>query len=112
MAVTIQTPWFLSCTISPGILSDEVVASATTASGKGFSLFVPSVYVYFTTGDNRELKKGIDYTSIIGEAQTKAFLTVNVLDMNSDLAMVSLPTQPLESSQTVTVRRDQLRAAA
>lgn len=100
-----MTPWILGspstqwlvCTLTPGFFTTEVVASATTAFGSDFSLFVPTAFVH-TNAD------------IIGP--TQGLLAVNVLDKKDDLVMVSLPTQPLESSQTVTVRQDQLKKIA
>ena len=94
--ISAPSPHWLECTISPGMFRTEVVASATTASGNWFSLFVPTTFV-------------LPNTAI--EGPTQGLLAVNVLETKDDLVMVSLPAEPLESSQTVTVRQKQLRAA-
>lgn len=91
-----STEW-LECTLTPGFFSTEVIASATTALGNGFSLFVPTSYVHADA-------------VIVGP--TKGLIAVNVLDKKDDLVMVSLPAEPLESSQTVTVHQDQLKKIA
>jgi len=92
MAATPNTQWLI-CTISPGIFNNEVVVSSSTAFGSPFSLFVPTTYVQHTIG-------------------SQGLLAVNVLESSDKYVMVSLPTQPLESSQTVTVLPTQLKAAA
>ena len=94
-AAELSTEW-LMCTISPGMFNNEMIASGTTAFGRAFSAFVPTMFV--------------QPQSI--HAPTAGFVAVTVIQSKDDLVMISLPVEPMEVSQTVTVKQEQLAKVA
>ncbi len=81
--------WLL-CTITPGQFSSEYVASGSQASGREFSLFVPSSAVRVEHQPTRDV-------SVPGK------MRVELWGRKGDLLLVRLPRQTIDGQEYVTV---------
>jgi hypothetical protein len=92
-----DTSW-LRCKVTVGPFTNEYTVLGSTFEGKTFSLYAPANSVRLTSSVSRP------------STQSDALIRVKVLDVNADFGLVTLPANPLDSSQTVKVRKNQLVA--
>jgi hypothetical protein len=92
-----ETTW-LKVKAKIGPFSNEYTVLGSTYEGKTFSLYAPENSVRFVGSAART------------STQSDALIRVEVIAANADFRLVALPANPLDSSQTVKVRTNQLVA--
>jgi len=86
---------WLRCKVSPGQFTGEFAIKGKLHNSADFSLFAPVEYVKVESAPGQD--KCVDGT-----------ISVNILDSQNDLVLVSLPQPTFENGRTITVKKDQM----
>lgn len=92
-----MTETWLRCIITPGQFTGEYAVEGETSSGEGFSLFADE--------DSIECRA---YPT--GSERAPAWLRVEVLQKQGNLALVKLPRHTMENGDTLTVFSKELKS--